>query len=286
MAASAATFAIFAAPLARLFSEDPAVIAVAVVLLRVAALFQLSDGAQAIGGGCLRGAADTRAAFLVNLFGHWVVGLPVGLALAFRLDMGARGLWLGLSASLTVVAVFLAVRFFSERWRPRAATVAAAALVACVAAGPVGCTAPPPRPVQIEVRTIPPDAARAQLAVALARAASEPPDPRGEFRATRIEVVDVGATALVYRGKERGLFGQWYEHVIPFGGVAPQPYVDRSGWIVVSLFGPLPENPGAATPCLWFERVDDAAAAVEALESLRAAAAPADATGGVPPRAQ
>lgn len=117
MTVSATTFALAAGPLARLFSEDQAVVAIAVVLIRVAALFQISDGAQVIGAGCLRGAADTRAAFLVNVLGHWAVGLPVGLLLAFPLGLGARGLWLGLSASLTVVAVFLAARFFSEKWR-------------------------------------------------------------------------------------------------------------------------------------------------------------------------
>jgi MATE family multidrug resistance protein len=127
MATSAAAFAVFAEPLAWLFTDDRAVVPVAAVLIRVAALFQLSDGAQVIGGGCLRGAADTRAAFVVNLIGHWAVGLPVGLALAFPAGLGARGLWYGLSASLTFVAVFLAARFISGRWRARLPARAAAA---------------------------------------------------------------------------------------------------------------------------------------------------------------
>ena len=38
-----------------------AVIAATVPLLQIAALFQLSDGTQAIGAGALRGLGDTRA---------------------------------------------------------------------------------------------------------------------------------------------------------------------------------------------------------------------------------
>lgn len=117
MALAAAAFAIAAVPLARLYTRDEAVIPIAAALIRVAALFQVSDGAQTIGGGCLRGAADTRVAFVVNIVGHWAFGLPLGCWLAFRAGAGPRGLWLGLIGSLSFVAIFLAARFFSGAWK-------------------------------------------------------------------------------------------------------------------------------------------------------------------------
>jgi MATE family multidrug resistance protein len=118
-----ATFAVLllALPrqLAELFSGDPAVVAAAVPLLMIAALFQLSDGTQAIGAGALRGLGDTRATLVANLVGHYAVGLPIALSLAFAAAMGAPGLWWGLSAGLTVTAAVLVGRFAIQTRPPR-----------------------------------------------------------------------------------------------------------------------------------------------------------------------
>lgn len=121
MLAGAVVFLVIPAELARLFSDDPNVIGAAVPMLRVAAVFQLSDGAQAIAAGALRGAGDNRAAFLANVFGHYAIGLTVSLTCAFALDMGAVGLWWGLSAGLTATAVLLVARFWHLTSRPIAA---------------------------------------------------------------------------------------------------------------------------------------------------------------------
>jgi MATE family multidrug resistance protein len=80
------------------------------MLLPIAALFQVFDGTQAVGCGVLRGAADTRAAAVINLVGYWALGLPLGLLLAFPFALGPRGLWWGLTAGLAVVAMLLTLR--------------------------------------------------------------------------------------------------------------------------------------------------------------------------------
>ena len=46
-------------------------------------------------------------AMLVNLAGHWFLGLPVAYALCFPLGYGVRGLWMGLSLGLIVCGVVL-----------------------------------------------------------------------------------------------------------------------------------------------------------------------------------
>jgi len=97
--------------LARAFSPDEPVIEVATALIRIAALFQLADGAQVVAAGALRGAADTRWPLVLNVLVHWCVGLPFGLWLAFSLGWGAKGLWGGLTAGLVVIAASLIVRF-------------------------------------------------------------------------------------------------------------------------------------------------------------------------------
>lgn len=118
MACSALVFIAVPGAIARMFSDDPAVIAATVPLLMIAALFQLSDGAQAIAAGALRGLGDTRATLVGNVIGHYGIGLAISLTLGFGFGMGAPGLWWGLSAGLTVTALYLVVRFLSVT-RPR-----------------------------------------------------------------------------------------------------------------------------------------------------------------------
>ncbi|MAQ17228.1 MAG: MATE family efflux transporter [Sandaracinus sp.] len=98
--------------------DDPDAAAAAVVLLRVAAVFQIVDGAQAVGAGILRGAGDTTPVFWANVGGHYLVGLPVGLGLAYGLGLGPVGLWWGLSTGLALVALTLALRFHRISRRP------------------------------------------------------------------------------------------------------------------------------------------------------------------------
>jgi MATE family multidrug resistance protein len=89
-------------------------VALARQFLRVAALFQLFDGAQAVTAGMLRGLHDARTPMLLALFGYWGVGLPVGAALAFLTPLAGVGLWIGLACGLATVAVLLIAR-----WRLR-----------------------------------------------------------------------------------------------------------------------------------------------------------------------
>ncbi len=96
--------------LARIYSSDLPVVALAASLLPIAALFQVFDGLQVVAMGVLRGVGDTRIPMILNLLGFWVAGLPVGVALAFRGSMGAQGLWWGLALGLAVVALLLLVR--------------------------------------------------------------------------------------------------------------------------------------------------------------------------------
>jgi MATE family multidrug resistance protein len=103
----------FAIPekLVAIFTSDPDVLALGVLLVRIAAVFQLFDGVQGVAGGALRGAGDVRFAFLANVVSHWLVGFPIALVLGFALEWGARGIWYGLTAGLVVVAVVATIRF-------------------------------------------------------------------------------------------------------------------------------------------------------------------------------
>lgn len=86
-------------------------VAIATALLGIAAVYQIVDGMQVIGAGCLRGLKDTRIPMVAAAFGYWGVGFPTGYLLAFHADLGARGLWWGLAAGLSSVALLLTLRF-------------------------------------------------------------------------------------------------------------------------------------------------------------------------------
>lgn len=106
-----ASTALFVAPRALIgaFTSDPAVMAVGVSLLFVAAVFQLFDGLQGVATGILRGLGDTRSPLVWNLAGHWFIGLPLGYALCFAAGLGVIGLWWGLSTGLMICGVALLV---------------------------------------------------------------------------------------------------------------------------------------------------------------------------------
>ncbi len=118
MMTAAAGFFSVPAWLAHGLTNDDAVISAAVPLIRICAVFEISDGLQAVASGALRGAGDPHAPLWANLVGHWLLGLPVALVLGFGFGWGAPGLWWGLSLGLTAVAVGLIGRFFALSSRP------------------------------------------------------------------------------------------------------------------------------------------------------------------------
>jgi MATE family multidrug resistance protein len=80
-------------------------------LLGIAALLQFFDCSQNIAIGMLRGAGETRSAFVRTLIGYWLVGLPVAWWLGSHWQLGVVGLWLGLATGLAATAALLLFRF-------------------------------------------------------------------------------------------------------------------------------------------------------------------------------
>ena len=115
MAFSSGLFLAMPRALSAAFTHDDAVIAAAVPLMLVAAIFQFCDGLQVTAIGALRGAGDTRSGLITHLCSYWLLGMPLGLFLCFSAKMGARGLWLGLSASLICSGIVLLLLWKRKR---------------------------------------------------------------------------------------------------------------------------------------------------------------------------
>lgn len=95
------------------------VVALAVTLLAVGAVFQIADGLQVIAAGALRGLKDTRTPMLIGLVAYWLVGVPSGYSAGFHLNWGGVGLWWGLAVGLITAAVALTWRFHRLTAVPR-----------------------------------------------------------------------------------------------------------------------------------------------------------------------
>ena len=118
--ASAIVLVLGGAALAALISPDPAVIALAALLMVYAAVFQYPDGFQALSAGALRGLKDTRMPMFITVLAYWGLGLPLGYWLGIVRGQGAPGLWTGLILGLSVAATLLGWRFWRLARRPLA----------------------------------------------------------------------------------------------------------------------------------------------------------------------
>jgi MATE family multidrug resistance protein len=100
-----------------IYTDKAEVIAVGGILLFYAALFQIPDGVQTALSGILRGLRITKATMILTMVGYWGIGLPLGLLLCFKFDLGAKGLWIGLSMALTVMMIllsYLVIKYFKK----------------------------------------------------------------------------------------------------------------------------------------------------------------------------
>jgi MATE family multidrug resistance protein len=110
MFAAAGVFIIGREWLPALYVHDDEVTAIASSLLMVAAVFQLSDGAQVVCASALRGLQDVKIPSIFVFVSYWIIALPLGYWLTYSMAFGATGVWLGLLIGLTLTAGAMFVR--------------------------------------------------------------------------------------------------------------------------------------------------------------------------------
>jgi MATE family multidrug resistance protein len=94
--------------------DDPAnapVVALALPMLLVAALVQVTDGVQRVASGALYGLQDTRLPMILSALAFWGVGLTLGYLLGFVAGLGGVGLWIGQSTGVAVAGLIFIARF-------------------------------------------------------------------------------------------------------------------------------------------------------------------------------
>ena len=113
LVAFSALFLLAPAWLARLYTADTAVLAIAAPTILVCAAAAVPDGIQGVLMGALRGASDVWPATYLYMIAFWIVMVPLGYWLGVSQGMGAVGLMLGIFAAAVVAAVLLGWRFHS-----------------------------------------------------------------------------------------------------------------------------------------------------------------------------
>ena len=94
--------------------QTGAIIAFGTTLLALSALFQMVDATQVMALGFLRGMQDTKVPMYMAALSYWVIGIPASYVLAFPFGLGGPGLWLGLTVGLSVAAILLLWRFWTN----------------------------------------------------------------------------------------------------------------------------------------------------------------------------
>lgn len=107
MSCSAVVLFAFRGLIARIYSPQPGVIRTGAALLMIVAVFQLFDALQVVATGGLRGAGNTLTPMWAHFLGYWLIGMPVGAWLCFKLGLGAVGFWIGLCIALIFVGSVL-----------------------------------------------------------------------------------------------------------------------------------------------------------------------------------
>jgi len=111
MALCSAIYILFNGFFPTIYVDEKEVIGIASSLIIIAGLFQLSDGVQVVGLGCLRGMSDVKVPTIITLVAYWGLAIPTSYLFGFVLDFGPQGIWYGLLTGLTVAAITLYIRF-------------------------------------------------------------------------------------------------------------------------------------------------------------------------------
>jgi MATE family multidrug resistance protein len=99
--------------LPQLYTNNLVLRETAASLVVIMALFQVTEGVQAVATGALRGLLDVNIPALFNFTCWWVLSLPMAYFLAFTMNHGAQGVWYGLVIGSASAAILLTHRFSS-----------------------------------------------------------------------------------------------------------------------------------------------------------------------------
>lgn len=92
------------------FSDDPHVSMIVVMLLPILMLYQFVDGAQIVLANALRGLSDVKSIMWISFITNFLIAIPAGYILGFPLGMGISGIWLAYPIGFVFSVTLLGLR--------------------------------------------------------------------------------------------------------------------------------------------------------------------------------
>lgn len=117
MTAASFLMYIFVNPIVNLYTDDPAVVGMAVSALKIFLLFQPMLGLFMVLAGALKGAGDTKWVMYFTIFGNWGVRLVLSYILGLKLGFGLNGFWLAMGIDVLSRVGMIVWRFTSGKWK-------------------------------------------------------------------------------------------------------------------------------------------------------------------------
>lgn len=113
-------FIFFPQVFVKIFTRDAILVKICTPALVLAGLFQIFDGLQISLGGVFKGLKKTNIIMLGDFAAYWLIGLPLGLILAFKFNMNLYGFWVGLTIAIFVlgnILLLILLRYFKSTKR-------------------------------------------------------------------------------------------------------------------------------------------------------------------------
>ncbi|DAZ93022.1 TPA: hypothetical protein N0F65_009657 [Lagenidium giganteum] len=106
--------------LPHVFINDPTTIALAASALLYLLPFQFMDAWNGVMQGVFRGTGRQMLGAYINFLAYFIVGLPFGIYLAFQCHLGVEGMWLGLTAGISIGCAVSIFKIYNTDWEAMA----------------------------------------------------------------------------------------------------------------------------------------------------------------------
>ena len=101
---------IFRNEISFIFSDDPSVASIVILLLPILMLYQYVDGAQIVLANALRGLSDVKPIMWISFITNFLIAIPAGYLLGFPFGLGIRGIWLAYPIGFVFSVALLGIR--------------------------------------------------------------------------------------------------------------------------------------------------------------------------------
>jgi putative MATE family efflux protein len=117
MAIVTVIFLFFADPLVSLINDQPEVVRVATLALRVISLGYVAYGVGMVLMNAFNGAGDSRTPTYINLAGFWAFQIPLAYIMAIVFGLGPIGVFITIVISETTITLFTYLIFKKGNWK-------------------------------------------------------------------------------------------------------------------------------------------------------------------------